>query len=66
MVFPTNEVYTLSCFLALVIVGAQPAVAHGLLTCDYAAMLDLYPSHIIMLMCHFIAPLLIARVPLDD
>jgi hypothetical protein len=33
-----------------------------LIACDYAARLDLYSFHVLMLLCHSIVPLLVARV----
>jgi hypothetical protein len=69
---PTNGLYTLSCFLALFVCSSltdvqtvllEPDVAFGLLTCEYAATLDLYLVHVLMPMYHFIAPLLVAHRP---
>jgi hypothetical protein len=42
-------------------------MAFGLIVCGYAARLDLYSFHVLMLICHSIVPLLVARVaPIDD
>jgi len=62
---PTNKPYVLLCFLALLIVAHAQTV---LLEPD-VARLDLYSFHVLILMCHLIAPLLIAHGtfgPLDD
>jgi hypothetical protein len=45
----------------------DPNMAFGLTACGYAARLDLYSFHALMLMCDSIVPLLVARVaPIDD
>jgi len=65
---PGKELYVLSCFLVLLIVdgrSACPLVTLVLLTCDYAAGLILYSLHVLMSMCHFLAPLLVAHGPLS-
>ena len=52
----TNELFTLSCFLALFIVDGRseyPLGTLSLLTCDYAAGLVLYSFRILMPVCHF-------------
>jgi hypothetical protein len=42
-------------------------MAFGLIACDYAARLDVYSFHVLMLMCDSIVPLHVARVaPFDD
>ena len=43
----------------------EPDVALGLFTCDYADRLDLYSSHVLVLMCSFVAPLLVAHFERD-
>ena len=42
----------------------EPDMALGLFTCDYADRLDLYSSHILMLLRLFVTPYLLAHGPL--
>jgi len=65
---PTNELYILSCFLALLIVDEHsecPLGTPSLLTCNYAPKFVLCSLHVLMSMCHFLAPLLVAHGPLS-
>jgi len=64
---PTNELYILSCFLALLVGDGRsecPLGALSLLTCDYAAGLILYALHVLTSICHFF-PRLVAHGPLS-
>ena len=62
---PPNELYILSCFLALLIADGRSECPLGtlisMLTCDYAAGLVLYSLHVLRSICHFFAPLLVAH-----
>ena len=67
----TNGLCILSCFLAWLIVDGRsecPLGTLSLLTFDYAAGLILYSLHVLMSMCHLLAPLLslIDSVPRGD
>jgi len=64
---PANELFILSCFLALLIVDGCSECPFGtliLLIYDYAAGLVLRSLHVLTSMCRFFAPLLVAHEPL--